>query len=53
MTGAATSGAPSGISSILSKATGNTTIAISMITVPETTGVMIRRSNGSQVAIAN
>ena len=44
--------APSGTSFIRSKAMGRTMAAISMSTVPETTGVMMRRSRGSQAANA-
>ena len=51
--GAAPAGAPSGTSAIRANATGTTVTAMSISTVPETTGVMSRRSNGSQAASAN
>ena len=51
--GLAAAGASGGTSSSRSRAMGTTVEAISMITVPETTGVMIRRSSGSQKASAN
>ena len=50
--GPETGDAPSGISSSRSKAMGRTMAAISMSTVPETTGVMMRRSSGSHAATA-
>ena len=45
-------GASTGVSCTRSSATGRTVTAISISTVPETTGVMIRRSSGSQIASA-
>ena len=50
--GPAATGAPSGTSVSRSKAMGRTMAAISISTVPETTGVMMRRSSGSQAATA-
>ena len=52
MIGPENPGAPSGISFTLSSAIGRTVTAISISTVPETTGVMIRRSTGSHMASA-
>ena len=48
-TGPAATGAPSGISRIRSNAIGRTDTAISMRTVPDTTGVKTRRRNGSHI----
>ena len=50
--GPAASDDPSGTSCNRSKAMGRIIAAISMSTVPETTGVMMRRSNGSHAANA-
>ena len=50
MKGPQVGSAPSGTSRIRSSAMGRTDTAISMSTVPETAGVMIRRSSGSQKA---
>ena len=52
MTGPAAGGAPAGRSRTVSKAIGRTLTAISIVTVPETVGVMIRRSVGSHRARA-
>ena len=52
-TGAATGDVPSGTSFSVSNTTGMTVAAISMMTVPETTGVNIRRSSESRAASAN
>ena len=49
----ATGAVVSGTSFSLSNATGSTVAGISMSTAPDTTGVMIRRSNGSHTASAN
>ena len=46
------SGALPGISCTRSSAMGRMVTAISISTVPETTGVMMRRSSGSQTASA-
>ena len=51
--GAAAGDVPSGTSFMVSNTSGITVAAISMITVPETTGVNIRRSNESRAASAN
>ncbi len=51
--GPAASDAPSGTSFSLPTAIDMTVTAISMSAVPETTGVMIRRSSGSHAASAN
>ena len=53
VTGAAAGGVPSGTSDSMSKAIGMMVTAISMITVPETTGVRIRRSSDSRADRAN
>ena len=53
VTGAAASDAPSGTSCIVSNTIGMTVAAISMITVPETIGVKIRRSSESRAASMN
>ena len=50
---AASCDAPSGTSVSVSKTTGMTVAAMSMITVPETTGVKMRRSSESRAASAN
>ena len=50
--GPAADGAPAGRSPTLSNAMGSTLTAISIVTVPETVGVMIRRSVGSHQASA-
>ena len=50
--GPAAGGAPVGTSWTLSNAMGNTLTAISIVTLPETTGVKIRRSVGSHQASA-
>ncbi len=52
-TGAAACDAPSGASVIVSNTIGMTVAAINIITVPETTGVNIRRSSESRAASAN
>ena len=49
-TGPVASGASAGTSSNRSRATGKTVTEISMRTVPETVGVMIRRMNGNHHA---
>ena len=51
--GAAAGDVPSGTSASKPKTIGMTVTAISMITVPETTGVIIRRSSESRAAKAN
>ena len=51
-TGPAAAGAPSAVSCTRSSATGRTETAISISTVPETTGVIIRLSSGSHKASA-
>ena len=48
VTGAAAAGLPSGTSESILKTTGITVTGISMITVPETVGVMIRRNSDSR-----
>ena len=48
--GPAASGASEGMSSSRFRATGKMVAAISMSTVPVTTGVITRRKNGSQKA---
>ena len=50
--GPAAGGVPAGTSWTLSKAMGRTLTAMSMVTVPATTGVMILRSVGSHQARA-
>ena len=50
--GPAIGGASAGRSWMLSNAMGSTLTAISIVTVPETTGVMIHRSVGSHQASA-
>ena len=50
MAGPAPAGAAAGRSWTVSKAMGSTLTAISIVTVPETTGVTIRRSVGSHQA---
>ncbi len=52
ITGPETVGAPAGRSWTRSKVIGSTLTAISMVTVPVTTGVKIRRSVGSHQASA-
>ena len=52
-TGAAMPGTPCGISVSMSNTMGITVAAMSMITVPVTTGVKTRRSAGSQAASRN
>ena len=52
ITGPAATGASAGRSWTASKAMGNTLTAISIVTVPETVGVTIRRSVGSHQASA-
>ena len=52
MSGPAEAEAPAGRSWRVSKAIGKTLTAISIVTVPETVGVMIRRSVGSHQASA-
>ena len=51
--GAASGDVPSGTSFRASKTTGMTVAVISMMTVPETTGVRMRRISESRAAIAN
>ena len=48
VSGVAEEGTPSGISFSMSKATGITVTAISMMTVPDTVGVRMRRSSDSR-----
>ncbi len=52
-TGGAADGVPSGALPRMSKTMGMTVAAISMITVPETTGVNTRRRTESRAARAN
>ena len=49
-TGPVASGAFAGTSSIRLRATGKTVTAISMMTVPQTVGVITRRINGNRQA---
>ena len=51
--GAADAGVPSGTSVNMRKTTGMMVTAINAITVPDTTGVMMRRSNESRAASPN
>ena len=51
--GAAADDVPSGTFFIVSNTSGMTVAAINMITVPETTGVNIRRSSESRATSAN
>ena len=53
LTGAAATGAPSGMSSSMSKAMGVTVTEISMMTMPATIGVTMRRTNDSWAANRN
>ena len=50
MAGPAAAGASAGTSRIRPTPSGRTDTEISMMTVPDTTGVMTRRSSGSQKA---
>ena len=52
-TGAASAGAPSGALSSMSKIIGMTVTAISMMTVPATDGVKMRRTSDRRAASAN
>ena len=52
-TGAASGGAPSGTLSSMSKTIGMTVTAISMMTVPATDGVKMRRTRDRRAASAN
>ena len=51
--GAALEDEPSGTSVSMPNTMGNTVVAISMMTVPETTGVNMRRRSDRRAAIAN
>ena len=53
LTGAANSGLPSGTAFSMPKMIGITVTGISMITVPATVGVRIRRKSESRAASAN
>ena len=53
LTGAAARAAPAGTSVSMSNMIGTTVTGISMITVPETTGVKTRRSSESRADSAN